>query len=62
MGNLDNMSILVHVSVYVNGCGHVYVYEYNCFMYVYMCKYYVCVYCVTIYNAVRIPLVSNCAI
>ena len=43
-------------------CRHVYVYEYDCFMYVYMCTYCVCMYFMTMYSAVRIPLVSNRAL
>ena len=37
-------------------CRHAYKYEYNCFMYVHMCN---CMYVMTMYRAVRIPLVSN---
>ena len=55
--------MFVHVMVYVFMCRHVYVYEYDCFMhdhnYVQVLH---CMYCMTMYNAVRIPLVSNCAI
>ena len=42
-------------------CRHAYVYEYNCFMYVHMCTYCICMYVMTMYSAMRIPLVSNCA-
>ena len=41
---------------------HVYVYENDCFMYVHMCISCVCVYFVTMYSDVRIPLVVNCSI
>ena len=41
---------------------HVYVYEYDFFMYVHMCTYCICMYVMTMYSAVRIPLVSDCAI
>ena len=54
--------IFVHVTVYVFMRRHVYVYEYDCFMYVCMCIYCICMYVRTIYCAVRIRLVSNCAI
>ena len=49
--------IFVHVTVYVFMRRHGYVYEYDCFMYVYMCTYCICMYCMTMYSAVRIPLV-----
>ena len=64
MGNLVSMSvyIFVHVSVYVFMCRHVYVYEYDCFVYVHMCTYCICMYAMTMYKAMRMPLVSNCAI
>ena len=66
MGNLESMLcyiyIFVHVSVYVFMCRHVNVYEYDCFVYVHMCTYYICVYVMTVYSAVKIPFVSNCAI
>ena len=64
IGNLVNMSIyiFVHVLVYVYMCRHVYVYEYDCFIYVHMCLYCIEMYFVTMYSAVRVPLVSNCAI
>ena len=42
MGNLVSMSVdilFVHVTVYVFMCRHVYMYEYDCFMYVHMCTY-----------------------
>ena len=39
-----------------------YVYEYGCFMYVHMCLYCIYVYFMTMYNAARILLVSDCAI
>ena len=44
-------------------CGHVIVYEHehDCFMYVHMCTYCICMYTMTTYSAVRIPLVSYCA-
>ena len=35
---------------------------YDCFMYVHMCTYCICMYVMTMYSAVRIPLVLNCAI
>ena len=35
-------------------------YEYDCFMYVHMCTYCICMY--FMYSVVRISLVSNCAI
>ena len=54
--------IFVHVSVYVYMCRQVYVHEHDCFMYVHMCTYCVCMYVMTMYRAVRIPLVLNCAI
>ena len=50
------------MSVYVFMCRHVYVYEYGCFTYVHKYAYCICMYVMTVYNAVRIPLVSNCAI
>ena len=50
------------MTVYVFMCRHVYVYEYDCFMYVHTCTYCICMYVMTMYSAVRIPLVSNCAI
>ena len=70
MGNLVSMFvyiyiyiyIFVHVSVYVFMRRHEYVYEYDCFMYVHMCTYWICMYVMTMYSAVRIPLGSNCAI
>ena len=31
-------------------------------MLIIMCTYCICMYCLTMYSAVRIPLVSNCAI
>ena len=43
-------------------CRHVYVYEHDCVMYVHMCIYCICMHCMTMYSAVRIPLVWNCAI
>ena len=56
------VDIFVHVTVYVFMCRHVYVYEYDCFMYVHRCTYCICMYVMTMYSAVGIPLVSNCAI
>ena len=50
------------MTVYVFMCRHVYVYEYDCFMYVHMCTYCICMYVMTKCSAVRIPLVLNCAI
>ena len=50
------------MTVYVFMCRHVYVYGYDCFMYVRTCTYCICMYVMTMYSAVRIPLVSNCAI
>ena len=50
------------MSVYEYMCRHVYVYEYDCFVYTHTyicCK---CMYFTTMYSAVRIPLVSKCAI
>ena len=41
---------------------YVYLYEYDCFMYVHMCSSCVCMYMMTMYSAVRVSLVSNCAI
>ena len=40
----------------------VYVYEYDCFIYVHMCIYCVCEYFMALYSALMIPLESNCAI
>ena len=62
MGNLvsTSLDIFVHVTVYVFMCRHVYVYEYDCFMYVHTYTYCICMYFMTMYSAVRIPLVSNC--
>ena len=54
--------IFVHVMVYVFMCRHAHVYEYDCLMYVRTCTYCICTHCMTVYSAVRIPLVSNCAI
>ena len=66
MGNLVSMSVdiytFVHVMVYVFMCRHVYVYEYDCFMCVHMYTYCICLYFLTMYSAVRIPLVWYCAI
>ena len=50
------------MTVYVFMCRHVYVYEYDCFMYVHIRTYCICMHVMTMYSAVRIPLVSNCAI
>ena len=50
------------MTVYVFMCKHVYVYEHDCFMYVHMYTYCNCMYFMTMYSAVRILLVSNCAI
>ena len=50
------------MTVYVFMYGHVYVYLYDCFMQVHTCTYCICMYLMTMYSAVRIPLVSNCAI
>ena len=61
MGNLVNMPS-VHVSMYVYMCRHVYVCGHDCFMYVHMCIYCVCMLFMTMYSGVRIPLVSNCAV
>ena len=47
MGNLVSMSVSVNVFM----CRHVYVYEYDCFMYVHMCTYYSCMFVVTIWTA-----------
>ena len=60
VGNLVNMSMYICTCVGV--CIYVYVYEHDRFMYVHMCIHCVCVYFMTIYSAVRIPIVSNCAI
>ena len=49
----------MQVTVYVFMCRHVHVYEYDCFVYVHMCTHCTCVYAMTMYSAVRIPLVSN---
>ena len=54
--------MFVHMTVYVFMCRHVYVYGYDCFMYVHTCTYCISMYVMTMYSAVRIPLVSNCAI
>ena len=54
--------IFVHVTVYVYLCRHVYEYEYNCLMHVHMCTCCICMYVMTMYSAVRILLVLNCAI
>ena len=54
--------IFVHVSVYVFMHRHVYVYECDCFRYVHMCTYCICIQVMTMYSAVKILLVSNCAI
>ena len=43
-------------------CVDMYVYGYDCFMYVHMCTNCMCMYVMTMYSAVRIPLVPNCAI
>ena len=43
-------------------CRHVYVYLYDCFMQVHACTYCICMYVMTMYSAVRIPLVSNFAL
>ena len=54
--------MFVHVSVYVSVRRHVYVSKYDCFVCVHMITYCICMYVMTMYSAVRIPLVSNCAI
>ena len=54
--------ICVHVTVYVFMCRYVYAYGYDCFMYVHTCTYCICMYVMTMYSGVRLPLVSNCAI
>ena len=46
---LWKMYIFFH-ALYVYMCRHVYVYEYDCFMYAHMCLY-----CVCMYSTVRIP-------
>ena len=63
VGNLASMFVYnnVHVLVYVSMRRHVYVYEYDCCMSVHMCTYCICMYVMTLYSLVRIPLVSNCA-
>ena len=48
--------------VYVFMCKHVYMYEYDCFLYVHMCTYYICMYVMSVYSAVRILFVLNCVI
>ena len=55
-------NIFVHLSVYVFLCRHVYVYEYDCLMYVDMCTYCILHYVVAMHSGVRIPFVSNCTI
>ena len=40
--------MFVHVSVYVFMCRHVYVYEYDCFMYVHMFTHCIYMYVVTV--------------
>ena len=50
------------MTVYVFMCRHVFVHEYDCFMYVHMCTYCICMYVMTMCSAVSIPFVSNCAI
>ena len=62
MGNLVSMSVDLYIctcdSVFMRR--HAHVYEYDCFMYVHMCTYCICMYVMTVYSAVGIPLVSNC--
>ena len=48
----------MHVSVYVFMYRHVYVYEYDCFIISYMS---ICAY-IAFIHAVRMPLLSNCAL
>ena len=60
MGNLVSMLVDIYICTCDSVC--VYVYEYDCFMYVHTCTYYICMHVMTMYSAVRIPLVSNCAI
>ena len=50
------------MTVYAFMCRHVHVYLYDCFMQVHTGTYCICMYVMTMYSAVRIPLVSNCAI
>ena len=44
---LTCLYIFVHVSVYVYMCRYVNVYEDDCFMYVHMCIYCICMYLMT---------------
>ena len=41
---------------------YTYVYKHDCFMYIHICVYCVCMYFMTMYSAVSIQLVSNSAI
>ena len=51
--------VFVHVSVYVHMCRHVYVYEYDCFIYVHMCIRCICTYFMNMHSTLMIPLVLN---
>ena len=48
--------------MYIILCRHVYMYEYDCFMNVHLCIHCICMYVMTMYSAVMIPFVSNCAV
>ena len=52
IGNLVSMSVDIfgHVTVHMFMFKHVYVYEYDCFMYVHMCTYCICTHFMTMYS------------
>ena len=56
------IDMYMFVSVYLYICRYVYVCGYDSFMYANMCTYCICTHFMTVYSAVRIPFVSNCAI
>ena len=62
MGNLVSMSVYIGVHVSVFMCRHALVYEYDCFKYVHMCTYCICMHVMTMYSAAGIPVVWNCAV
>ena len=62
MGNLVNISMYLYMCLCMYICVDMYMCMNDCFMYVRMCIYCVCMYFMTRYSAVRIPLASNCAI
>ena len=41
---------------------HVYVYKYDCFIYVHMFLYCIYIYFMAVYSAVRVSLMSRCVI